>query len=279
MKFGEFEIHILTDGTFRLDGGAMFGVVPKPLWERKSPPDDRNRILLSMNILLIRAAGKWMLVETGAGDKWDAKRRDIFDIQAKNRLPEQLAARGVAPEDISTVINTHLHFDHCGWNTRRVEGKMVPTFANATYYLQRGELEHAREPTDRDRASYFPDNFEPIAASGQWQLVDGEAEIAPGVELVRMPGHTCDMQCVRLRSGGKTAMFWADLVPTTAHLPFPWVMGYDLYPLTTLENKKKWLPEAAREGWLCLFAHDVKTPACYLREREGTFEVEPVVVD
>jgi glyoxylase-like metal-dependent hydrolase (beta-lactamase superfamily II) len=279
MKFGEFEIHILTDGTFRLDGGAMFGVVPKPLWERKSPADERNRMLLAMNILLIRAAGKWVLVETGAGDKWDEKRRDIFAIQTENRLLDQLAARGLGPEDIGIVVNTHLHFDHCGWNTRLVGGKAVPAFPNATYYLQRGEFEHARRPTDRDRASYFPDNFEPMAASGQWQLVEGESEVWPGIDVVPMPGHTRDMQCVRLRSGGKTAMFWADLVPTTAHLPFPWVMGYDLYPLTTLENKKKWLPQAAREEWLCLFAHDVKSPAGFLRERDGALHFEPVSIE
>ena len=279
MKFGELELHILTDGTFRLDGGAMFGVIPRPLWERKCPPDDCNRILLAMNILLVRAAGKWILVETGAGDKWDEKRRDIYAIETLNRLLDQLAARGLRPEDIGIVINTHLHFDHCGWNTRIVGGRAVPTFPNATYYVQRGEFEHAREPTDRDRASYFRDNFEPMAASGQWQLVEGDAEVVPGVELVRVPGHTQDMQCVRLRSGSKTAMFWADLVPTTAHLPYPWIMGYDLYPMTTLENKKKLLPQAAREGWLCLFAHDPKTPACYLVDRDGSIAVEPVSVD
>jgi glyoxylase-like metal-dependent hydrolase (beta-lactamase superfamily II) len=279
MKFGDLEIHILTDGTFRLDGGAMFGVIPKPLWERKSPADDCNRILLSMNIPLIRAAGKWIVIETGAGDKWDARRRDIFDIQTENRLPGQLAARGLCVEDIDIVINTHLHFDHCGWNTRIAEGKAVPTFPNATYYVQRGELEHARQPTERDRASYFPENFEPMIATAQWQLVSGDVEIAPGVELVCMPGHTRDMQCVRLRSGGKTAMFWGDLVPTSAHLPYPWIMGYDLYPLTTLEKKKKWLPEAAREGWLCLFAHDLKAPAAYLGERDAAFKIEPITVD
>jgi len=279
MNFGDFEIHILTDGTFRLDGGAMFGVVPKPLWERKSPADERNRILLAMNVLLIQAAGKWMLVETGAGDKWDEKRRDIYALESDNRLLDQLAARGLRPEHIAIVINTHLHFDHCGWNTRVVDGKAVPTFPNATYYVQQGELEHARRPSDRDRASYFPHNFEPMAASGQWQLLKGDAEVMPGVEVVVIPGHTGDMQCVRLRSGGKTAMFWADLVPTTAHLPFPWIMGYDLYPLTTLESKKKWLPLAARENWLCLFAHDPKTPACYLREQDGNLEVDPVAVD
>jgi glyoxylase-like metal-dependent hydrolase (beta-lactamase superfamily II) len=279
MKLGDIEFHILSDGQFRLDGGAMFGVVPRPLWEKRMPPDERNRITLGMNCLLIRSAGKWVLVETGAGDKWDAKQRDIFAIGGPPRLPDQLHARGVKPEQIDIVINTHLHFDHCGWNTRIVDGKARPTFPNARYVVHRGELEHAKQPTERDRASYLPDNFRPVEESGQWWLLEGDREVAPGVEVVRLPGHTRDMQGVRISSGGQTAIFFADLVPTTAHLPFPWIMGYDLYPMTTLENKKKWIPEAARQGWLCLFAHDPQVPAAYLRERDGRYEPEPVRID
>jgi glyoxylase-like metal-dependent hydrolase (beta-lactamase superfamily II) len=279
MRLGDIEFAVVTDGTFRLDGGAMFGVVPKPMWEKKSRPDDRNRILLSMNCLLIRAAGKTLVVETGAGDKWDAKRRDIFAFEGPVRLPDQLAARGVSAAQVDYVINTHLHFDHCGWNTRLVDGKPVPAFPNAQYVLQRGELEHAKRPTERDRASYLVENFAPVEAAGQFLLLEGEREIVPGVDVFRAPGHTRDMQCVRLRSGGKTAVFLADLVPTTAHLPLPWIMGYDLYPMTTLENKKKWLPEAVRDGWLCLFAHDPEVRAAYLRERDGTCVPEPVSID
>jgi len=279
MKLGDIEFHILSDGQFRLDGGAMFGVVPRPLWEKRMPPDERNRITLGMNCLLIRTAGKWVLVETGAGDKWDAKHRDIFAIGGPPRLPDHLHARGVKPEQIDIVINTHLHFDHCGWNTRIVDGKARPTFPNARYVVQRGELEHAKQPTERDRASYLLDNFRPVEESGQWWLLEGDREVVPGVEVVRLPGHTRDMQGVRLSSGGKSAIFFADLVPTTAHLPFPWIMGYDLYPMTTLENKKKWIPEAARQGWLCLFAHDPQVPAAYLRERDGRYEAEPVPLD
>jgi len=275
VKLGDLEFYLLTDGYFRLDGGAMFGVIPRPLWERKAPPDERNRIRLAMNSLLIRAAGKWILIETGAGDKWDAKQRDIFAFEGDVRLPEQLVGRGVRPEQIDLVINTHLHFDHCGWNTRRVDGKLIPTFPNARYVVQRGELEHAKRPTERDRASYIPDNFLPVEAAGQWWLLEGDREVAPGIELIRAPGHTRDMQCVRISGGGKTAFFFVDLVPTTAHLPYPWIMGYDLYPLTTLENKKKWIPEVAREGWLALFVHDPQVPAAHLRERDGTFEFEP----
>lgn len=279
MKLGDIEFTVVTDGTFRLDGGAMFGVIPKPMWEKKARPDDRNRILMAMNCLLIRAAGKTLLVETGAGDKWDAKRRDIYAFEGPVRLLDQLAARGVSAAQVDYVINTHLHFDHCGWNTRIVDGKAVPTFPNARYVLQRGELEHAKRPTERDRASYLVDNFVPVEARGQFVLLEGEREVVPGVSVFRVPGHTRDMQCVRLQSGGRTAVFLADLVPTTAHLPLPWIMGYDLYPMTTLENKKKWLPEAVREGWLCLFAHDPEIRAAYLHLRDGAYIPEPVSID
>ena len=279
MKLGDLEFHLLTDGYFRLDGGAMFGAIPRPLWERKMPPDERNRIRLAMNSLLVRSAGKWIVIETGAGDKWDAKRRDIFGFEGEPRLPDKIVARGVRLEDVSLVINTHLHFDHCGWNTRRVGEKIVPTFPNARYVVQHGELEHAQRPNDRDRASYISENLEPVAAAGQWWLLEGDREVAPGVELIRVPGHTADMQCVKLSGGGRTAFFFADLVPTTAHLPYPWILGYDLYPLTTLENKKKWIPQVAREGWLALFGHDPATPAADLRERQGQYIAEPVSLD
>jgi glyoxylase-like metal-dependent hydrolase (beta-lactamase superfamily II) len=279
MKLGDLEFHLLTDGHFRLDGGAMFGVIPRTLWERKMPPDDRNRITLAMNSLLIRAAGKWILVETGAGDKWDAKRRDIFAFDSPPRLLDKLIARGLQPEQIDMVINTHLHFDHCGWNTRVVNGKLVPTFPNARYVVQRGELEHAKHPTERDRTSYLAENFLPIEDSGQWWLLDGDREVVPGVELIRTPGHTRDIQCVRLSGGGKTVFFFVDLVPTAAHLPFHWITAYDLYPLTTLETKKRWIPEVARADWLAIFGHDAQTPAAHLREREGAYVVEPVNLD
>ena len=280
MKLGSIEFHILNDGTFRLDGGAMFGVIPKPMWERVVTPDERNRITLTMNSLLIRTAAQWILVETGAGDKWDDKRRDIYAFEGAPRLPAQLAARGLEPEQIDIVVNTHLHFDHCGWNTRIVNHQAVPTFPNARYFVHRGELEHARHATERDRVSYLTDNFEPIAQSGQWQLVEDErCEIVPGVELVVLAGHTNDMMGVRLSSGGQTAIFLSDLVPMTSHLPLPWIMGFDSYPLTTLENKKKWLPQIVREGWLALFCHDGKTPAARLREQDGKIIADPVVVD
>ena len=279
MRFGDLDFLVLTDGTLRLDGGAMFGVVPKPMWEKKARADERNRILLSMNCLLIRAAGKNILVETGAGDKWDAKRRDIYAIDGAPRLPDQLIAQGVKPEQVDFVINTHLHFDHCGWNTRIVDGNARPTFPNARYVVQKRDFEHAKNPTERDRASYILENYLPVEVAGQWWLLDGEREIVPGVSVFPAPGHTPAMQCVKLAGGGKTAIFLADLVPMTAHLPLPWIMGFDLFPLTTLENKKKWLPQIARNNWLVLFAHDPVVRAAYLRERDGALEAEPVKID
>jgi glyoxylase-like metal-dependent hydrolase (beta-lactamase superfamily II) len=234
---------------------------------------------MAMNSLLIRAAGKWILVETGAGNKWDAKRTQIYSFDGPPRILEKLVARCVPPDKIDIVINTHLHFDHCGWNTRIVNGDAVPVFPNAQYVVQRGELEHAKDPSDRDRASYFPDNFVPMEKSGQWSLLEGDAEVVPGIELIRAPGHNRDMMCVLLKGGGKTVFFTADLIPTAAHVPYPWIMGYDLYPLTTLENKKKWIPRAAREKWLVIFGHEPATPAGYLHEQDEKYVLEPVALD
>jgi glyoxylase-like metal-dependent hydrolase (beta-lactamase superfamily II) len=278
MKLGDLEFHILSDGHVYLDGGAMFGVIPKPLWEKQAPADARNRIKLAMNCLLVFAGHKRILIETGAGDKWNPKFRDIYNLDGP-RLLDQLLHYGLHPQDIDVVINTHLHFDHCGGNTRIEKDKVVATFPHARYIVQRGEFEHALNPTERDRASYFNDNYVPLQQAGKLSLLEADRAIAPGVELIRVPGHTANMQCVKLSGGGKSAFAFADLVPTAAHLPLPWIMGYDLYPMTTLENKKRWIPEVFHEGWIALFSHDPNVPAGYLRERDGKWEVEPVTID
>jgi glyoxylase-like metal-dependent hydrolase (beta-lactamase superfamily II) len=278
VKLGNLEFHIISAGHVLLDGGAMFGVIPRPMWEQKMPPDGRNRITLSMNSLLICAGGKRILVETGAGDKMNAKFREIYGIDGP-LLDDGLRKLDLRSADIDIVVNTHLHFDHCGGNTRVEKDRVVPAFPNAGYVVHRGEYEHAMNPTERDRASYIPDNYVPVEAAGQFSLLENDSEIVPGVELVRLPGHTANMFGVKLTGGGKTAFLFGDLVPTTAHLPLPWIMGYDLYPMTTLENKKRWIPEVVREGWLALFAHDDRVPAAYLRERNGQWETEPVTVD
>jgi glyoxylase-like metal-dependent hydrolase (beta-lactamase superfamily II) len=278
MRLGDLEFHIILDGHVLLDGGAMFGVVPRTLWEKKSAPDARNRITLSMNCLLIQTGGKRILVETGAGGKMDPKLRNIYGLDGPS-LVSGLEKCDLHPEQIDIVINTHLHFDHCGGNTRIEKDKVVPVFPNARFYVQRGEFTHATHPNERDHASYFRENYEPLERAGMLTLLDGDSVIAPGVEVVVVPGHTAHMQCVKLTGGGKTAFFFSDLVPTTAHLPLPWIMGYDLYPVTTLENKKRWIPQVVKEGWLVLFAHDPRVPAAYLRERDGKWEPEPVQID
>ena len=276
MKLGEFELAIISDGYFRLDGGAMFGVVPRPLWEKKLPPDERNRVRLAMNCLLIQAHGKNIIVDAGIGEKYTAKFQDIYGIEHTTTLPTSLRARGLALEDVDVVVDTHLHFDHCGWNTSRAaDGSLRPTFPRATYWIPRGEWEHGLAPSERDRASYVRENFCPLEGAAQIHWIEKDEEIVPDVEVVRIPGHTPHMRAVRVRSRGQTAVYFCDLVPTTAHLPYAWMMGYDLEPLVTLEQKKRWLPLAAREGWLCFFCHDPAIPAAYLEEREGCFEPVP----
>lgn len=289
MRLGSLTLHLVTDGTFRLDGGAMFGVVPRTLWERKKVPDDRNRILMGTNCLLVESGTDLLLIDTGIGDKGDARFCDIFDLEKKaQRLPESIRAAGFDPEDVTHVVLTHLHFDHSGWNARVDAdrgGQLVPTFPKARYWLQRGEVEHARRPTERDRASYDPRNWEPLFEAGVVELFGAEAEPVEGVRAIRTPGHNADMCVVKLEGeavGASTeedtqGIFWADLVPTSAHVSYPWIMGYDLFPLTTLENKKHWLPRAAEGNWLCFFEHDPEVPCGRLIEaKPGSYKAEPV---
>jgi glyoxylase-like metal-dependent hydrolase (beta-lactamase superfamily II) len=276
MHFGEIEVLSLHGGNFYLDGGAMFGVVPKTLWEKKAPADDRNRIRLAANSLLVRAAGKNIVVETGNGTKWDPKLRNIYGIQEGDPLRDSLSTVGVAPEKVDMVINTHLHFDHAGGNTRVVGGRDVPVFPNAQYVVQRGELEHAMNPTERDRASYFADRFVTVSEAGQWRLVDGDVEIVPGISVVRIPGHNADIQAIKISGGDRTAIFVADMLPTRHHLPLAWMPGYDLYPLQTLETKRKRIAEIVAQGWIVVFGHDPDFPTATLHDRNGTIEFEPV---
>jgi len=274
MKLGDFEVHTVSDGTFALDGGQMFGVVPKPLWERKAPADERNRIRLSLTCLLIRTGRLTILVETGLGDKFDAKFKDIYDVRHPPTLLTSLQELGVRPEDIDIVINTHLHFDHCGWNTRRLGGKTVPTFPRARYFIQRGEWQCALKPTERERASYIEEFF--LAAEPQTGFLDGDAEIASGIPLEVVPGHTRNLQCVRIESGNECAYFISDTVPTAAHLAYPWIMSFDLYPLETLASKKRLLPELARKNAIVIFPHDPNVPWVRLKESDGKIVGQPV---
>jgi glyoxylase-like metal-dependent hydrolase (beta-lactamase superfamily II) len=294
MHLGDFEIQVLSDGSFSLDGGQMFGVVPKVLWEKKMPADERNRIRLGLNCLLVRTGHENVVIETGIGDKFDAKFADIYGIdpvqrlpeearlrcadkyavQFIRRLPEELRHRGVATDKVDLVINSHLHFDHCGWNTRRESGAVIPTFSRARYFVQRGEWEHALAPTERDRASYIEEFFRP--AEGRTFLLDGDQQIVPGIRVQVVPGHNGNLQVVWIESRGERACFISDLVPTRAHLPYPWIMAFDLYPLETLANKRRLLPELVRDRVVVIFPHDPEMPCARLVERAGRIEAVPV---
>lgn len=274
MKLGDLELHTLTDGSFALDGGQMFGVVPKVLWQKRLPADDRNRVRLSLTCLLVQTGRENVLVETGIGDRFDPKQMDIYGVEHFTTLPAELAKLGLAPEDIDFVINTHLHFDHSGWNVRRQGGKLVPTFPRARYLVQRGEWEHALNPTERDRASYIEACFRP--AEAQTELLSGDREVLPGIRVEVVPGHTRNMQCVRIESQGQSAYFISDLVPTGAHLSYPWIMSFDLYPMETLAAKKRLLPELAREEAVVVFPHDPAVPWVRLVEIEGRIATRSV---
>jgi glyoxylase-like metal-dependent hydrolase (beta-lactamase superfamily II) len=271
MLFGDYRVEIIPDTEFRLDGGAMFGVVPRNLWSKVCPPDDENRIRMNMNCVFIDTGNERILIETGIGEKWSAKHTQMFGITRERSLADSLrSVAGVEPDSISIVINTHLHFDHAGGNTALDrEGRAFPAFRNARYLISRDEVEHAEAPTERDRASYLPENWQPLAASGQLELQEANYEVVPGLTMETYPGHNRSMQCWRLNRERQTLFGFADLVPTRAHVPFAWIMGYDLYPADTLEVKKKLLPQAAREGWTCLFYHDPDEPLCKLVEKDG----------
>ena len=268
VTLGDIKVHVLSDGGFALDGGAMFGVVPRVVWEKSDPPDEKNRVTLGLNVALVESGGKRILIDTGMGDKWGEKETRMYRLDRSTTLLGSLQAAGVAPEDIDLVVNTHLHFDHAGGNTRVVDGKTVPTFPRARYVVQMGEWEDATHPHERSRASYRDENFVPLAESRQLQTVQGEAEVAPGVRVVPVGGHTAYHQMVVIEGGGKTLVIPTDLLPTTSHLPLPFVMGYDLFPVGTLEAKRRLLDRAAREGWSLLFYHDPRIPLGRVR-REG----------
>ncbi|MGA2857055.1 MAG: MBL fold metallo-hydrolase [Candidatus Sulfotelmatobacter sp.] len=298
LTLGDFELSIFSDGTYPLDGGAFFGVIPKVMWSRKVEVDERNYVTAGLNSLVIRSensrTGKQtVLVETGMGNKLSERMVKFYGQPAK--LLDNLSAAGIAPEDIDIVINSHLHFDHCGWNTvRDKNGKIVPTFPRAKYYAPEGEWQYARRPSERDAVSYLPDNYGPLVASGQMTLLKGGEEIVPGISVKTFRGHTAHMlgvmvngrpgferarlqaapSAVEKESGalapeGTTACYISDLIPTTAHIDLTWGMGFDLYPLDTIESKKQYYAQAIPERWLTVFTHDPKTPWAYVERDEA----------
>ncbi len=263
MKIGQYTVDIVETGRFSLDGGAMFGVVPKPLWSRTNPPDDRNRIPLAARALLLRDSTRTILVDNGNGSKFSDKQKDIYNLDhSHSNLDTSLASLGVKHGDVTDVLLTHLHFDHAGGSTVRSNGKVVPAFPNAKYHVQKAHWEQAMNPTPKDRGSFMPDDFLPLRAEGVLEFTEGEGELFPGIRVLVTDGHTTAQQLPLISDGHTTMLYCCDLFPTTSHLPLPYIMAYDLRPLTTLADKESVLRRAERERWILFFEHDPVTVAC-----------------
>jgi len=275
---GDFEISLLRESIHWWDGGAFFGVVPKTLWSRKIQSDELNRIPLGFNCYLIRNGKNTILIETGAGDKQDAAARERMKLPPEAKpLPEVIAGHGFDPDAIDIVINSHLHFDHCGGNTVLMNGSARPAFPQASYFTARGEWEHAHERLSRDRISYIDANYDPLVENGQMTLLEGDCEIVPAVWMRRAPGHNRDMMVVTVESGDRTFCFFSDLVPTSAHVQPTWVAAFDLYPLQSIETKTQWLGTAAAGDWICAFSHDSKIGfAKIVADPKKQFRAEPL---
>lgn len=284
MQMGDYRIEVIPDTEFRLDGGAMFGVVPRVLWERVCPPDELNRIRMNMNCVFIETPREKILIETGIGEKWSEKETRMYGIFRERPFAESLLEiTGYTPEDITIVVNTHLHFDHAGGNTilsdepePRGNQSAVPQFPNARYLVSKSELDHAENPHERDRASYLPDNWRPMMETGQLELMPDDYEVVDGLRMQTVPGHSRTMQTWRLDRDGETLYGFADLIPTRHHISLPWIMGYDLYPAETLEFKRHIRPEAVSGKWMCLFYHDFDHPVCQLTSEEGKIKTDPI---
>jgi glyoxylase-like metal-dependent hydrolase (beta-lactamase superfamily II) len=277
VTLGQFEIYGLRDGFFHLDGGAMFGVVPKALWEKKYPADKKNRIRLGLNSILVNTQRKLVLVETGIGESSGQKFSEYYSVERKPGLVPSLQKLGYQVDDIDFVVNTHLHFDHCGGNTHKdKDGQFVPTFPKAKYVIQRGEWEYALHPSERDRQSYLEQCFLPLEKHGLLLLVHGDKEITEGVSVIQVPGHTAFHQGLEVCSEGRVLFFLGDLVPTSAHIGLSYIMSYDLFPLSTLENKKRVFEQAIREDWILAFNHDPQHFFGKVKEMNGKFAFEPL---
>jgi glyoxylase-like metal-dependent hydrolase (beta-lactamase superfamily II) len=276
MRLGKYDLHLLSDGTFRLDGGSMFGVVPKVLWQRTNPPDEKNRILMGLNSLLIWTGEKYILIETGIGHHLDEKSKGIFGVEQPKTLIDRLRKLGVKPEDIDIVICSHLHFDHVGWNTVEKKGEFVPTFPKASYVIQRTEWEAAVHPNIRTKVNYSEEHFLPLEEHGVLRLVDDGEEVTDGVQVIHTGGHTDGHQVIKIESEGQGALFLADLVPMISHIKIPYIMSYDLYPMQTIEAKERILKQAFEKEWLLIFVHSPTVGMGYLREKEGKRLVETV---
>jgi len=276
VKLGQFELSIVSDGRFWLDGGAMFGIVPKVLWNKLNPADELNRIELGLNCLLVQTSDKNIVIDTGVGEKLKERFKEIYRIERDYGLIESLAKIGLKPENIDFVINTHLHFDHCGGNTIKKDGKLIPTFPNAKYIIQKQEWFDATNPNEKTKASYLKENFIPIKESGQLMLVHDKYEVLPGIKVFITNGHTQGHQSVLIESGDKKAIYLGDLIPTASHIKIPYIAAYDLFPLAVVEKKKEILEQAIKEKWLLVFEHDPKVIFAYVIEENRKAILQPL---
>lgn len=274
LTLGPVTVHVLSAGRISVDAGAVYGIVPRPLWEKALPPDDRNRVTLGLNVALVETQGQRVLVDTGAGDRWSERDRERFGIDPAASLEGALGAAGFRPEDVDLVVNTHLHLDHAGGNTRLVDGRLVPAFPRARYIVQMGEWEEATHPNERSRACYREDDFVPLASARQLETVQGEKEVAPGVRVMPVGGHTGYHQVVQVEADGHTLLLPGDIVPTRAHVRLAWLAGLDLFPLGTLEAKRRLLRLAADRGWDVLFYHDAARPVGRVRRDQADFAAQ-----
>jgi glyoxylase-like metal-dependent hydrolase (beta-lactamase superfamily II) len=275
VKLGQFELSIISDGRFWLDGGTMFGVVPKVMWNKLIPVDELNRVELSLNCLLIETPEGNVLIDTGIGDKLKDRFKEIYKMDRDITFVESLNRMGFKPENIDFVINTHLHFDHCGGNTIKKDGKLIPTFPNAKYIVQKQEWSEATDSNERTKASYLKENFMPVKESGQLMLVDGNYEVLPGIKVIMTNGHTKGHQSVIIESEGEKAIYLGDLIPTASHIKIPYIAAYDLFPLAVVEKKKEILEQAIKEKWLLIFEHDPEITFAYLIGKDGKQILEP----
>jgi glyoxylase-like metal-dependent hydrolase (beta-lactamase superfamily II) len=277
IELGGLRITLVREDTYWWDGGVMFGVVPKTLWGRKSTPDELNRLPLGLNCYIVETGAHTILLDTGGGDKLEPRARERMKLPATPRpLPEAIAAAGIDPERIDIVVNSHLHWDHCGWNTILTNSGPRPAFPRAIYYTRRGEWEHAHRRHPRDRVAYIDANYDPLVEAGRMRLIDQDTEVAPGVWLRLAPGHTRNMMVITAESDSRTFCFLTDLVPTAAHLTPTWITAFDLDPLQSVDSKLRWLTDAARGEWACGFGHDTLTPFARVVEREGRFETDEI---
>jgi glyoxylase-like metal-dependent hydrolase (beta-lactamase superfamily II) len=275
MHLGKLDLHSLSDGFFGLDGGAMFGVVPRPVWQELQPPDERNRIRLALRPLLVVSGPHRLLIDCGIGDKANAAFADTYRIEKTDTIDASLARAGWSPADVTHVILTHLHFDHCGAATRVASGRVVPNFPRAQHFVQQAEWDLATNPNRRSRAAYLGENFLPLEAAGLLEVVDGDFEPVPGISVRLVPSHTPGLQLVFVHSEGRTALYWSDLLPTRSHIATPYIMGYDLLPLQTMEWKERLVKQALAERWLCFPAHDAELAVGVIEHDGGRYVLRP----